>query len=463
MSADSAPGQTGQRGKIMKFYGREDELQALRKLLSDACGGKGSRMACVYGRRRVGKTTLVLKALESADIPVFNFFASRRYSAASLTRSWLARICEAYGVRRAPAVSSPADAIAYAMELSEDKPCAVFIDECQELSAAVPEFWSELQHAWDLNKDRSRVFLVFSGSIVSALEKLFGSESEPLFGRLDCQILLRPFPTRVVRQIFLEESGGSDPADLLFTYAATGGVARYLELLSQAGAMTAQGGVRYIFSPEGEWLRSEGALYLSNEFRAEAPAYTDILRAISMGRTKWAEIQAGCEETISPYMKRLEDFRILKRIQPAFEKKSARQVRYGIADPFFRLWLRFIDPQTERALAEAGRWGELQARVLADLPAFLGRTLEEWFRRAALEDGPWTEAGSWWDRRGENEIDLVAADTVRKRLLFGEAKLSPDKYSEAKLRLKAERFLESNPRFASWPLEFRGLFPSGML
>lgn len=447
----------------MRFYGRSDELGVLKTLLTDASTGKGSRMAGVYGRRRVGKTTLVLKALEGADIPVFDFFISRRYSAGSVTRDWLGQICSAYGIRRVPQIDSPAQVIEYAMELSEKQPCALFIDECQEISASVPQFWSELQHIWDRNKARSRVFLILSGSIVSALEKLFGSQSEPLFGRLDGQIHLKPFPPRLVREIFLEESHGTDPADLLFTYAATGGVARYLELLAQSDAMKMKSGVRYIFSPEGEWLRSEGALYLSNEFRAEAPAYTDILRSIATGATKWNEIQAGCDDTISPYMKRLEDFRILKRTQPVFEKKSARQVRYGIADPFFRLWLRFVDTPLHRTLSEAGRWEELQKFVLSDMPSFLGRTLEDWYRLSALQEGPWTEVGSWWDRRGENEIDLVAADPVSRRLLFGEVKMNPAKYSEARLRLKGERFLEANPRFAPWSVQVKGLFPDGIL
>lgn len=447
----------------MKFYGREAELSALRKLLSQVKSGAGSRMVSVYGRRRVGKTTLILKALEDAGIPVFNFYTDRRSPAPAIAAAWLPQLCEAYGIRFRPAISQPAEVIEYAMELSKTRPCAILIDECQELSVTVPSFWAALQHVWDAEKDRSQVFLIFSGSIITAMEKIFGDNCEPLFGRLDNQILLRPFSTSLVRKIYLEESGGDNPRDLLFTYAVTGGVARYVEMLVEAGGMSEEKGLSFIFSKEGEWLLSEGSIYLSNEFRAEAPAYTEILRSVAAGATKWNEIQAAVSSPISAYMKRLEDFQILTRVCPLNEKPSSRQVRYGIADPYFRFWLRFIDPLSFKTFIASHRWEEVQAKVRNALPDFLGRTLEDWFRRSAIEDGPWFEVGGWWDRKGENEIDLVAADSSEKRLLFGEVKLNPKKYNEIKLRMKAARFLEANPRFADWSQEFRGLSPEDML
>ena len=139
--------------------------------------------------------------------------------------------------------------------------------------------------------------------------------------------------------------------------------------------------------------------------------------------------------------------------EPLFSSRFRRGRRKGI--PRFQ--------SSGGSQITSNRWEEVQTKVRNALPDFLGRTLEDWFRRSAIEDGPWFDVGGWWDRKGENEIDLVAADSSEKRLLFGEVKLNPKKYNEVKLRMKATRFLEANPRFADWSQEFRGLSPEDML
>ena len=128
-----------------------------------------------------------------------------------------------------------------------------------------------------------------------------------------------------------------------------------------------------------------------------------------------------------------------------------------------RFWLEFIDPMPLRALAEASRWSMLINYCQSKFSDFLGLSLESWFRSSYLEKGPWFEVGSWWDRTGEYEMDLVAVDPSEKRIEFGEVKLNPEKFNSIKLSGKVSRFLEAHPQYSDWTISMKGLFPDDIL
>lgn len=124
------------------------------------------------------------------------------------------------------------------------------------------------------------------------------------------------------------------------------------------------------------------------------------------------------------------------------KESQTRQVRYRIADPYFRFWLRFVSTVQMQALAEAGMWRRMIQLMETTLPTFLGHTLAQWFVRKTIESGQWDRVGGWWDSKGQNEIDLVAINKETRKVLIGEVKTNPQKFDEAKLRLKAQEFLK---------------------
>ena len=221
-------------GGFMRFYGRSEELANLRGYLEVVRKKAVSKMVSVVGRRRVGKTTLILKAFEEEKkaIPVFYFFVERQVVAEELIQSWVSQICQAYEIPFRPAVSSLSDVIRFLMSASRNRECVCILDECQEIDAIDSHFWTQLQKIWDLNKSESKVLLVMSGSILSAMARIFEDPGEPLYGRLSCLIRLKAFTPSVVKKIVLTENKEATARDLLFLYALTGGVAEYLTLLS---------------------------------------------------------------------------------------------------------------------------------------------------------------------------------------------------------------------------------------
>ena len=444
------------------FYGRKEELQALHKFLSIVQRRRTSQMVAVIGRRRVGKTTLMLKAFEGCELPVFYFFADANVDEAETARAWLNEVSRTYAVEYPPALTRPEEVIGYLMQLTQTKPAICIIDECQNLNQINKAFWSQLQRIWDTKKDRGQLLLVMSGSIISAMEAIFGESSQPLFGRLSGQLMLKPFNPREILDILRNEAPGLSPRDILTLYAVTGGVAKYLELLIEAEAMAQRQIVEFIFSNAGGWLRSEGAIYLANEFRADSPIYLQILKKVAAGKTRWNEIQDGIDTIVSPYISRLEQFRLLEKNIPFGAKAGTRNSRYRVVDPYFHFWLKFVDPLESRTLAEANRWGVLIEKTLGSLSTYLGRALETWYREECLSSGEWIEAGAWWDKRGENEIDLVAMSIDRKTILFGEAKLNPEKFNAVKLAMKVEHFFSQHPELRRAAVRQCGLFPEGM-
>lgn len=178
--------------------GREEEIKALQHFLEIVISSHCSQLVNVLwgGGRRVGKTTLIAKAFENCSHPVFSFVIQERSEEAT---AWLDALIQTYKPEFIPNCKSTVDALSFAMTLSKEKPCIFIIDECQELNKVSPGFWSQLQAIWDRKKDTSQMLLVMSGSIISAMEQIFGDHSQPMYGRSSCRIKVMPFTASSVK------------------------------------------------------------------------------------------------------------------------------------------------------------------------------------------------------------------------------------------------------------------------
>lgn len=89
----------------------------------------------------------------------------------------------------------------------------------------LPDFWAQLQRTWALGKDGAQALLILSGSVQTAVERIFGSRNEPLFGRSDQMMIVQPFTTSLIGQIYSDAKPSVFVSkDLLLFYALTGGV-----------------------------------------------------------------------------------------------------------------------------------------------------------------------------------------------------------------------------------------------
>ena len=443
----------------MRFYGREEEIKLLRKQLDLALRNNSGRLVVVSGRRRIGKTTLILKAFDEAECPVVYLFAEKRIQESELLASWSATLAEALSLPFKPAFSGISELMEFILKASQERPLIVIVDECQELERTTPSFWSRLQKSWDLYHRKSRLVLVMSGSVASALRRVFSDASEPLYGRTDLLLEVRPFENPLLASIARTEFPDIRPEDLLTLYALTGGVARYVEFFMDNNVGRTDDMINLVFSPEGAWFREEGTVLLANEFRMESPIYQTILTAVARGANEWSSISEKTGKgDVTVYLSRLESiFRLIEKRGPLNGRLAGKGIRYYLSDPFFKFWYRFVDPIDLRSLAARSQWNRLQAYCRDNWPTYTGRTLEDWFLAEFRSESRWDQIGPWWDRRGENEIDLVALSHAEKHVLFAEIKRNPERIDMHALHVKADAFLKANAAFSGYDVEFRGL------
>ena len=124
----------------MRFYGREEEIRLLRKELDLAMRNKAGRLAVVCGRRRIGKTSLIMKAFESVECPVIYLFAGKRTQESELIASWTEALGEALSLPYKPEFSTINEIFEFLLKASAKSPMIVVIDECQELEHIVNAF-----------------------------------------------------------------------------------------------------------------------------------------------------------------------------------------------------------------------------------------------------------------------------------------------------------------------------------
>lgn len=433
----------------MRFFGREKEIGFLRDVR--AASAQTARLTILKGRRRVGKTSLLQKAYGEED---FLYFFVARKNEADLCLDFQEEISRYFGVTIPGAAGSFEAIFKFLMELSTRQHFTLVIDEFQEFQRVNPSVFSAMQRDWDRYKDRSRINLVVSGSINKMMEQIFGAD-QPLYGRASGEFTLDPFSTDTMKEILSDSAAGYAPEDLLALWTLTGGVAKYVEILMDAKAFGLESMVR-VFLSEGSTIPNEGKVLLVDEFRKEYGTYFSVLSLIASGRTSRGEIQNVIGSDVGGYLTKLcDEYRLVTKKVPLGDGEASRNMLYEIDDNFLRFWFRFV--YRYQSAIELKAYDRLRDFVLRDYKVFSGKALERYFARRLAEEGHWTQIGGWWDRKGENEIDLVAVDEFEKRLLFCEVKRNPERINPSVLTEKAEAFIRSVSKYAEYKRDFRSL------
>ena len=434
----------------MRFYDREQEIAFLRETREMA--KKSARFTVVTGRRRIGKTTLVREAYK--DQPFVYFFVARK-AESELCEVYLEEISEKLGIPTLGSSRHFSDIFRYLMELSVTRSFTLVIDEFQDFFRVNKAVFSEMQDIWDKYEKTSRVNLIVCGSIYSLMQKIFKDEKEPLYGRNTGELKVKPFRPFVLKQIMEDAKPAYCKEDLLALFTFTGGVAKYVNLLVDAGALDKDAMIRYIVSANSTFL-NEGKNNLIEEFGKDYGIYFSILSCIARGKNSRNEIEDVIGKEVGGYLTNLEnDFELIAKRQPLFEKSANKNVRYELGDVFYSFWFRFVFKYSY--IIEIENYAKLQEIVMRDYNTFSGLMLERYFHRVALESGEFTRIGRWWDRKGENEIDMIAEDELSDRATFFEIKRQKEDISLGVLKQKAEVFLQATHQFNGYEISYQGL------
>ncbi len=391
------------------FIGRENELSELNAMYRE----DRFQLFVLYGRRRVGKTTLLNEFC--VDKESIFFSASQSNNKLNLEK-FSTLVFAYYGESTLEPFSSWENALTYIDDRQGDKRLVLVIDEFPYLVKKNKALLSELQHLIDHKLRHGRLFMVLCGSYMGFMEKeVLGSKS-PLFGRRTAQLHMKPFDYRVSMR-FLD---GFSDEDKLKLYGAFGGTPLYLQQVIPNESFEVN--IKNAFLRVTAYLYEEPLLLLRQEVQ-EPGIYSAIIEAIAGGATKANEIATKIGEESAKCLKYIGilcELGIIYRETPFGEKESSRKTIYGISDLMFRFWYRYVF--ANRSLVETGAVDAvMMKKIEPSYGAYMGLVFEKvccdyLLHKNAAGEMPilFTSIGRWWGTdpatRRETEIDLIAQD-----------------------------------------------------
>ncbi len=435
---------------MSKFIDREAEM----KTLEQEYKREGSALVILYGRRRVGKTTLIsefiknknaLFFLASEESEVQNRNAFKEKAAAFIKSDLLMDA----------SVSSWDTIFKAIMDTSFDTKPVIVIDEFQYIGKSNPAFPSVFQRIWEEILKNKSVMVILCGSLISMMESQTLNYDSPLYGRRTAQIKLKQIPFRYYKQFF----PGKDENALIEMYSVTGGVPKYIELFRESDNIY-EAIEQSILNPSG-YLYDEPYFLLQQEV-SEIGSYFSLIKAIAAGNSKLSAISTVLETkatSLTKYLKTLIDLDILEREVPVTEDNPEKSKKglYKIKDNYLRFWFAFVYPNL--SFIESGNGeivlSKIRKGLISNHTAFVYEDIcrEKMWQLNAEEkwDFHFSKLGRYWDN--QTEIDIAAIDPEGKNLILGECK-----YWSEPVGINILTALEEKGKTVEWNRQSRNTF-----
>ncbi len=380
------------------FVGRTRELDALRSAYDAPTG----QLVLLYGRRRIGKTYLLQKFSE--DRRAIFYQATRQAEADELAA--FTRQCELLLGAMPPGYAFPnwETALEYLDGRAGAERLVVILDEFPYLCESTAGLASIVQRWWDRRGRTSRIMLVLCGSVQTFMAEL-DAGSAPLHQRFTKKIVLGPLSYREAAEFV----PSLDAPDRARVFGILGGTPLYLK--EWQAERSIRENLLALFGDPAGLLVDSAPLVLHTDLGDGSAAYR-ALAAIAKGDTKRNDILQKARITNERVLVRLEDLRLVIKRVPITEGSKSRRGLFTVADPYFRFWFRFIEPN--RATIDRGFGARLVDEViLPGLDDHMGPVFEEMARSFAAQlmlsgELPGLDIGSWWSADGRHEIDIVA-------------------------------------------------------
>ena len=432
---------------MRRFVDREQEMATLQSEYERDC----SALVVLYGRRRVGKTTLISEFIKNKKALFFlaseesesqNRLAFQEKAADFLNSDLLKNV----------EVKSWDVLFRAIMDTHFDSKPVIVLDEFQYLGKSNPAFPSVFQRIWEeILKDR-QVMVILCGSLISMMQSQTLTYDSPLYGRRTAQIRLKQIPFAYYHQFFPDKSR----KELIEMYAVTGGVSKYIELFSQSKDIYSA--IEKCVLNRSGYLYDEPYFLLQQEV-SEVGSYFSIIKAIAAGNTKLSAIAGVLEvksTSLTKYLKTLIDLDILEREVPVTEDSPEKSKKglYKIKDNYLRFWFAFVYPNMSFIESGHGRivMDKIRKNLVRNHIAFV---YEDICRERMWEinaEGVWpfyfSKLGRYWDSK--EEIDIAAIDPDGKNLILGECK-----YWQEPVGVSVLRELEAKAKTVSWEKEKR--------
>jgi AAA+ ATPase superfamily predicted ATPase len=406
------------------FVSREKELEALQKLYRK----DNFQMVVMYGRRRVGKTTLITEFIKGK--PAI-FFAAQEANTRLNLQMFSEKI---YAFFRLPATTGAFanwhDAFMFIADQANTQKFILAIDEFPYIAEADKSVRSILQNIIDHELLGSKLFLILCGSQISFMENEILGYKSPLFGRRTAQFRIEGFDYFDAAKMLPFASN----EDKVRYFACVGGTPHYLAQIDSESVF--EDNIRELFFQPQGYLYGEPTMLLQQELR-EPSMYNSIIAAIATGSSRLNAISTKIGEDTAKtikYIKTLTDLKILHKEHPFGENpERSRKGIYRISDNCFRFWYRYAF--LHKTGIESGVGAEVaDSLVFPGLPSFIGKPVFEEISRQYLirrnleKELPFLvlNFGAWWGTDPESktsaDVDVVADHKSERKILLCKCK-----------------------------------------
>jgi AAA+ ATPase superfamily predicted ATPase len=418
----------------MMFFGREDELASLNELYSK----KNFGMSVIYGRRRIGKSTLIAEFIKGKKAI---FYTATKVGSERNFELFTRQVTSVLDPDIEDVTFSSLEVLFdYITKKLSDEKLIIAIDELPYWAEKDEAFLSVLQKYIDTKWLDKNLMLILCGSALSFMEKKVLSEKSPLFGRRDNQIKLEAFNYRDAA-LFVPDYSYEDKA---ICYGVTGGVAKYLSMIDPTQSLDEN--IKRLFFRKDGYLFDETRNLLIQEF-TDITLVNNIIEQIAFGENTINIIANKIKEndtTVLYSLEKLISVGLVEKKKCITEEKNKKKTQYILKDSMFKFWYEFIPKAS--SVIELGQ-GDLyyEKVVRPSLHSFMGSVFEDMCRYYTLEmgvrnefDSFITNVGTWWgvevviDENGERksqstDIDVVGISEIEKTAVVGECKFKNEK------------------------------------
>ena len=427
---------------MTRFIDREAEIATLENEYTR----DGSSLVILYGRRRVGKTSLITQFISGKNAL---FFLASEESEIQNRESFKQRAADFINsdLLRYSAVSSWDVIFKTVMDTEFEKKPVIVIDEFQYIGKSNPAFPSIFQRIWEEILKNKSVMVILCGSLISMMESQTLNYDSPLYGRRTAQIRLKQVPFKYYGQFFPNRP----EKELIEMYSVTGGVPKYIELFGECEDIYSAI-KQNILNPSG-YLYDEPHFLLQQEV-SEIGSYFSLIKAIAAGNSKLSTIATVLETkttNLTKYLKTLIDLDILEREVPVTEDNPEKSKRglYRIKDNYIKFWFAFVYPNM--SFLESGNseivMSKIRNGLVSNQIAFVYEDIcreKMWQLNAeGMWDFHFSKIGRYWDNK--MEIDIAALDPGGKNLILGECK-----YWIEPVGINILKELEKKSEFVPW-------------
>ena len=316
----------------MGFVGRKDEQKRLLRVFRD----DAQNATLVYGRRRVGKSELLLHCLRQIDVRTI-YYECRQTSEALNVKGLADVVAESFDIPR-PAFDGIEEALGFIFERATREKIVLVIDEYPYLRDAVKGMDSILQVLIDTYRNRSHISLVVCGSYVEVMRSLLEREN-PLYGRIDLKINLKPMDYLDSSEFYPDFSC----EDKVRLYSVFGGIPYYNRLIDQ-DATVRENLIELLVRPDAR-LEDEVSAFLLSEISKIANA-NEVFCALADGSSRYKDIldqsHVSSPSMLANVLDKLVKMQLVQKRAPINDMQNKKKSSYVISDGLSLFYYRYV-------------------------------------------------------------------------------------------------------------------------